>query len=81
MVGAVKGVTPASRALGAEIVLANAYHLPCVRARYDRESRLPPFMVGGLVLTDSGGFPSARRAVRLEEDGVRFRSHPMIAHI
>jgi queuine tRNA-ribosyltransferase len=80
-VGAVKGVTPAElRALGAEIVLANAYHLS-LRPGPDtiRElGGLSSFMGwGGPVLTDSGGFQvfSLAELVRLEEDGVRFRSH------
>jgi len=80
-VGAVKGVTPAElRALGAEIVLANAYHLS-LRPGADtiRElGGLSSFMGwGGPVLTDSGGFQvfSLAELVRLEEDGVRFRSH------
>jgi queuine tRNA-ribosyltransferase len=80
-VGAVKGVTSAElRALGAEIVLANAYHLS-LRPGSDtiRDlGGLSSFMGwGGPVLTDSGGFQvfSLAELVRLEEDGVRFRSH------
>jgi queuine tRNA-ribosyltransferase len=80
-VGAVKGVTSTElRTLGAEIVLANAYHLSLrpgpetIRAL----GGLSSFMGwGGPVLTDSGGFQvfSLAELVRLEEDGVRFRSH------
>jgi queuine tRNA-ribosyltransferase len=79
--GAVKGVT--SRDLldaGAEIILANTYHL-WLRPGDQRIARL-----GGLhrfmgwdrpILTDSGGFQAfslgARRVIT--EDGIRFRSH------
>jgi queuine tRNA-ribosyltransferase len=80
-VGAVKGVTPGElRALGAEIVLANTYHLslrPGPETIRDLGG-LSAFMGwNGPVLTDSGGFQifSLAELVRLEEDGVRFRSH------
>ncbi len=80
-VGAVKGVTPGElRALGAEILLANAYHLS-LRPGPDtiRDlGGLSAFMGwNGPVLTDSGGFQvfSLAELVQLEEDGVRFRSH------
>jgi len=79
--GAVKGVT--SRDLldaGAEIILANTYHL-WLRPGDQRIARL-----GGLhrfmgwdrpILTDSGGFQAfslgARRVIT--EEGIRFRSH------
>jgi queuine tRNA-ribosyltransferase len=78
---AVKGVTfDALAALGAEIVLANAYHLH-VRPGDERIAR-----AGGLhafmgwdrpILTDSGGYQvfslAARR--RVTDDGVVFQSH------
>jgi queuine tRNA-ribosyltransferase len=79
--GAVKGVTHRDLdALGAQIMLANTYHL-YLRPGADRVARL-----GGLhrfigwpkpLLTDSGGYQvfslAARRTVR--EEGVTFRSH------
>jgi queuine tRNA-ribosyltransferase len=79
--GAVKGVT--SRDLieaGAEIVLANTYHL-WLRPGDQRIARL-----GGLhrfmgwdrpILTDSGGFQAFSLGGRrvITEDGIRFRSH------
>ncbi len=79
--GAIKGVTiDAVRDLGAEIILANTYHLH-LRPGDDAIAEL-----GGLhaftgwprpMLTDSGGYQifslSERR--RLSEDGVVFRSH------
>jgi queuine tRNA-ribosyltransferase len=80
-VGAVKGVTPAElRELGAEIVLANAYHLS-LRPGADtiRDlGGLSSFMGwGGPVLTDSGGFQvfSLADLVHLGDDGVQIRSH------
>jgi queuine tRNA-ribosyltransferase len=79
--GTVKGLTPRDlRELGAEIVLANTYHLWLRPGRETLEA------LGGLhafmrwdrpILTDSGGFQvfslEARRVVT--ESGVRFRSH------
>jgi queuine tRNA-ribosyltransferase len=80
-VGAVKGVTPSElRDLGAEIVLANSYHLS-LRPGADtiRDlGGLSSFMGwGGPVLTDSGGFQvfSLAELVHLGDDGVRIRSH------
>jgi queuine tRNA-ribosyltransferase len=80
-VGAVKGVTPAElRDLGAQIVLANSYHLS-LRPGADtiRDlGGLSSFMGwDGPVLTDSGGFQvfSLADLVHLAEDGVRIRSH------
>ncbi|HSD10896.1 MAG TPA: tRNA guanosine(34) transglycosylase Tgt [Candidatus Binatia bacterium] len=80
-VGAVKGITPQElRSLGAEIVLANAYHLS-LRPGADvvRElGGLAKFMGwDGPVLTDSGGFQvfSLAELVHLDEEGVRIRSH------
>jgi queuine tRNA-ribosyltransferase len=80
-VGAVKGVAPADlRALGAEIVLANAYHLSLrPGAALIRDlGGLSRFMGwNGPVLTDSGGFQafSLAELVHLGDDGVRIRSH------
>ncbi|HTU82745.1 MAG TPA: tRNA guanosine(34) transglycosylase Tgt [Candidatus Acidoferrales bacterium] len=77
----VKGLTPADlRSAGAQIVLANTYHL------WLRPGRRIIEAAGGLhrfmawdrpILTDSGGFQvfslEGRRS--LDEDGVTFRSH------
>ena len=79
--GAVKGVLPRDlREIGAEIMLANTYHLG-LRPGDERVARL-----GGLhafigwphpILTDSGGYQAfslgARRTI--DETGVRFQSH------
>ena len=77
----VKGLTPeAVRASGAEIVLANTYHL-MLRPGAERIAEL-----GGLhrfmnwpgpILTDSGGFQvmSLSELRKLSESGVIFRSH------
>jgi queuine tRNA-ribosyltransferase len=77
----VKGLAPeAVRAAGAEIVLANTYHL-MLRPGAERIAGL-----GGLhrfmnwplpILTDSGGFQvmSLSQLRRIEERGVTFRSH------
>ncbi len=80
-VGAIKGATADDlRRMGAEIVLANAYHLS-LRPGADviRElGGLSRFMGwDGPVLTDSGGFQvfSLGELVRFGEDGVRIRSH------
>ena len=79
--GAVKGLTPEQvRATGAQIVLANTYHL-LLRPGIDAVEQL-----GGLhrlmawdgpILTDSGGFQvfSLQSLRRVGEDGVRFASH------
>ncbi len=79
--GTVKAMLPESvRSTGAEIVLANTYHL-MLRPGAERVAQL-----GGLhrfmnwdgpILTDSGGFQimSLARLRKLSEDGVRFRSH------
>ncbi len=78
---AVKALTPeAVAATGADIVLANTYHL-MLRPGAERIARL-----GGLrrfmnwpgpLLTDSGGYQvwSLAKLRRIEEDGVTFRSH------
>ena len=77
----VKAMTAdAVRATGAEIVLANTYHL-MLRPGAERVARL-----GGLhrlmdwpgpILTDSGGFQvmSLAKLRKLDADGVTFRSH------
>lgn len=77
----VKAMLPDSvRKTGADIVLANTYHL-MLRPGAERIARL-----GGLhrfmgwhrpILTDSGGFQvmSLSRLRKISEDGVRFRSH------
>jgi len=80
-VGAVRGVRPEDlRRLGAEIVLANAYHLslrPGVEVIRELGG-LSAFMGWhGPVLTDSGGFQvfSLAELVRIADDGVSIRSH------
>jgi queuine tRNA-ribosyltransferase len=77
----VKAMLPESvRSTGADIVLANTYHL-MLRPGAERIARL-----GGLhrfmgwerpILTDSGGFQvmSLSKLRKIGEDGVRFRSH------
>jgi len=79
--GSVKGLLPDQvRATGAELVLANAYHL-LLRPGPERVAEL-----GGLhrfmnwdgpILTDSGGYQvlSLAGLRRLDDDGVTFRSH------
>ncbi len=79
--GTVKAMAPEDlEAVGAQIILANTYHLH-LRPGEDVVRRL-----GGLhrfmhwerpILTDSGGFQvfSLARLSRVDEDGVRFRSH------
>jgi queuine tRNA-ribosyltransferase len=79
--GTVKGLTPRALAeAGAEIILANTYHL-LLRPGPERVARL-----GGLhrfmawprpILTDSGGYQvlSLAERVVLADHGVRFRSH------
>src|SRR5246127_4952428 len=77
----VKGLAPeAVRATGADIVLANTYHLT-LRPGAERIAAL-----GGLhrfmswphaILTDSGGFQvfSLRDLRKVDDDGVTFNSH------
>jgi queuine tRNA-ribosyltransferase len=79
--GAVKAVTPAElRALGAEMILANAYHL------YLRPGHRLIADLGGLhrfmgwpgpILTDSGGFQvfSLAKLCAIDDAGATFRSH------
>jgi queuine tRNA-ribosyltransferase len=79
--GTVKAMTPGMlRATGAEIVLANTYHL-MLRPGAERVARLGGlhrFMAWpGPILTDSGGYQVMSLAERrtLDEDGVTFASH------
>lgn len=79
--GSVKGVSPSQlREVGAQIVLANAYHL-FLRPGVDVVRALggiSRFMGwNGPVLTDSGGFQvfSLAELVQLSDDGLRIRSH------
>lgn len=79
--GSVKGVSPAElERLGAEIILANAYHL------YLRPGHELVRSLGGLhrfmdwhgpILTDSGGYQvfSLARINRVTDQGVEFQSH------
>jgi queuine tRNA-ribosyltransferase len=79
--GTVKGLTPRDLIeLGTQIVLANTYHL------WLRPGRELIVELGGLhafmswrrpILTDSGGFQvfSLESKRKLDDDGVRFRSH------
>jgi queuine tRNA-ribosyltransferase len=79
--GSVKGLTPSDlRAAGAQIVLANTYHL-FLRPGHEvvRElGGLHRFMRwDGPILTDSGGFQvwSLSKLRKISEHGVEFRSH------
>jgi len=77
----VKGLTPDDlRALGAQIILSNTYHL------WLRPGRETIVAMGGLhrfmawdrnILTDSGGFQvfSLESRRKLDDDGVTFQSH------
>ncbi|OGR05501.1 MAG: tRNA guanosine(34) transglycosylase Tgt [Deltaproteobacteria bacterium RIFOXYD12_FULL_50_9] len=77
----VKGVTPENlEALGAQIILANTYHL-FIRPGHELIGQL-----GGLhrfmhwnrpILTDSGGFQifSLQKLARISEEGANFKSH------
>jgi queuine tRNA-ribosyltransferase len=79
--GTVKGITPAQlREVGAEIILANTYHL-MLRPGVDVIES-----VGGLhkfmgwdkpILTDSGGYQvfSLSSLTKIDDDGVEFASH------
>ena len=78
---AVRGVTPDQvRATGAQMLLANAYHLH-LRPGEDvvaAAGGLHRFMAwDGPILTDSGGFQvfSLERWNSVDDDGVTFRSH------
>jgi queuine tRNA-ribosyltransferase len=77
----VKGIKPAElHALGAQIVLANTYHLWLRPGRETIQAAggLHRFMAwDGPILTDSGGFQvfSLESRRTLDDDGVTFRSH------
>jgi len=77
----VKAMLPESvRATGAEILLANTYHLMLRpgAGRIARLGGLHEFMDWpGPILTDSGGFQvlSLAKLRRIDEDGVTFQSH------
>jgi queuine tRNA-ribosyltransferase len=79
--GTVKGVDPGRlRETGAQMVLANTYHLALRPGEQTIAALggLHSFMGwGGPILTDSGGFQVFSLAERLtvDETGVRFRSH------
>jgi queuine tRNA-ribosyltransferase len=79
--GTVKGITPAQlQEAGAEIILANAYHLALrPGAGLIRElGGLHRFMGwDGAILTDSGGYQifSLAPLRKLSDEGVEFRSH------
>jgi queuine tRNA-ribosyltransferase len=79
--GAVKGMTPRDlREAGAQIILANTYHL-FLRPGDElvaRRGGLHRFMAwDGPILTDSGGFQAFSLGPRrvITEEGIRFRSH------
>ena len=79
--GSVKGVTPDQlRATGTEICLCNTYHLalrptPEVVAALGGVQRFTGW--NAPILTDSGGFQvfSLAELNKIDDDGVRFRSH------
>ncbi len=77
----VKGLSPEEvRAVGAEIVLSNAYHL-YLRPGVDTVQKMggvQEFMGwNGPVLTDSGGFQAFSMGAlrRIDDDGIHFSSH------
>jgi queuine tRNA-ribosyltransferase len=79
--GTVKAMTPHElREIGAEMILANAYHLylrPGVTL-IEEAGGLHQFMGwDGPILTDSGGYQvfSLKTLCRVTEEGVQFRSH------
>ena len=79
--GAVKGITPQQlEQTGAEIVLANTYHLmlrPGIEC-IESIGGLHRFMAwAGPILTDSGGYQvfSLSRLTQINDDGVEFASH------
>ncbi len=80
--GSVKGVLPDQlRALGAEIILGNTYHLmlrpghELIRETFGTLHRMMGW--DGPILTDSGGFQvfSLGPLRKMTEEGVEFRSH------
>jgi len=77
----VKAMTPQElEALGAQVILSNAYHLylrPGAEV-VERCGGLQRFMGWpGLILTDSGGYQvfSLRSLMKIDDEGVSFRSH------
>jgi len=79
--GAVKGITPKQvKETGAEIILANTYHLllrPGVET-VEQLGRLHKLMAwDGPILTDSGGYQvfSLAPLTSIDDDGVEFSSH------
>ncbi len=79
--GTVKGITPAQlREVGAQIVLANTYHLmlrPGIEV-IEKIGGLHKFMAWDEpILTDSGGFQvfSLSPLTKINDDGVEFASH------
>ena len=79
--GSVKALDPADlRALGAELVLSNTYHLylrPGIRV-VEAMGGLHRFMAwDGPILTDSGGYQgfSLEHLREIDEDGILFKSH------
>jgi queuine tRNA-ribosyltransferase len=79
--GAVKGITPRQlKETGAEIILANTYHLllrPGVET-IEKLGGLHQFMAWDRpILTDSGGYQvfSLSPLTRIDDDGVEFASH------
>lgn len=79
--GTVKATTPRElRELGAEIILANSYHLYLRpgASLIEQAGGLHRFMGwDGPILTDSGGYQvfSLKDLCKISEDGVQFRSH------
>lgn len=79
--GTVKATSPRElHELGAEIILANAYHLYLRPGAglIEQAGGLHRFMGwDGPILTDSGGYQvfSLKELCKVSEDGVRFRSH------
>ncbi len=79
--GALKGLLPSeARELGAEILLANTYHLHLRPGEelIKKAGGLHKFMSwDGPILTDSGGYQvfSLAKIRKLKEDGVEFQSH------
>ncbi len=85
--GSVKGVTPDQvRATGAQIILANTYHMHLrpgeqIVAGFGGVAAFGGW--GGPVLTDSGGYQVFSLATinRIDDDGVSFQSHIDGAHL
>ena len=79
--GTVKATTPHElREIGAEIILANSYHLYLRpgASLIEQAGGLHQFMGwNGPILTDSGGYQvfSLKDLCRVSEEGVQFRSH------